>query len=115
MEKIVFSAGAPTSAHQGSVIIPKLVKAFSKLGYIFESRHYPGVRSLIESNSGRVDGELHRVKEFHEVSNHKYPNLVRIDYKMTSVWLAIFSMNESIKINSWKDLSKYRVSYYRGR
>lgn len=115
LQMIVFSAGAPLSSYQGKIIVPKLKKAFSKLGYSFGAKSYPSARSLIESNSGNVDGELHRVKYFHKVSNNKFPNLIRIDYKMVSIWLSVFSTNKDIEINSWKDLSKYKVAYYRGR
>ena len=66
------------------------------------------------SNAGTVDGELHRVYEFHKVSGGKYPNLIRIESKLLSVWLAAFA-NKEIKIKTWNDLKGYKVIYYRGR
>jgi polar amino acid transport system substrate-binding protein len=44
----------------------------------------------------------------------KYPNLVRIESKLLSVWLSAFSSN-GIIITGWGDLKEYRVAYYRGR
>ena len=35
------------------------------------------------SNNGRTDGEVHRVSNFHSVSNNQYPNLIRIESKLT--------------------------------
>jgi len=61
-----------------------------------------------------VDGELHRVFNFHEVSDGKYPNLIRIDSELMSIWISAFS-TKRVKINSWQDLKYLNVAYYRGR
>lgn len=114
-DRIVFGAGSPLDSHQVQIITPKLKKAFASLGIRFEVRNLPSARSLSESNSGRIDGELHRVKDFHRISGHRYSNLLKIDYKMMSVWLSVYAKSSKIKIDSWEDLSQYRVSYYRGR
>ncbi|OUS21644.1 hypothetical protein A9R01_17695, partial ['Osedax' symbiont bacterium Rs2_46_30_T18] len=39
---------------------------------------------------------------------------IKIDSDLVHVWVVAFSTN-NIKINSWKDLKNYYVSYYRGR
>lgn len=113
-DKIVFSGGAPLDTYQPKVIVPILTEAFKRNGIEFEAKYYPSLRSLMYSNSGIVDGELHRVYEFHDISGGKYPNLIRIESKLLSIWLSAFSITVK-NIKKWEDLKGYKVIYYRGR
>jgi len=103
--EIVFTGGASLKSYQPSIIVPILTEAFKRNGIEFRALYHPSLRSLILANSGKLDGELHRVYDFHKVSMGKYPN---------SVWLSAFSSN-GIIITGWGDLKGYRVAYYRGR
>ncbi|OUR94248.1 hypothetical protein A9Q81_14865 [Gammaproteobacteria bacterium 42_54_T18] len=114
VEEVTFSAGAPLDGFQAQIIIPVLIEAFKRNGVRFKAEHNPSLRSLQKSNSGAVDGELHRIYDFHKVSGGKYPNLIRIDSKILSVWLVAYS-TKNITINNWQDLKKYNVVYYLGR
>ncbi len=114
IEKITFSGGEPLDAYQPSVIVPVLTEAFKRIGIKFNAEYYPGLRSLMMSNSGETDGELHRDFEFHKISENKYPNLIRIEAKLLSVWLIAFATKD-IKIETWHDLKGCDVAYYRGR
>ncbi len=114
VEEVTFSAGAPLDGFQAQIIIPVLVEAFKRNGIRFKAEHNPSLRSLQKSNSGTVDGELHRVYNFHKVSGGKYSNLLRIDSKILSVWLVAYATKE-ININNWQDLKHYQVAYYLGR
>ncbi len=114
VDEVTFSAGAPLDSFQGQIIISVLNEAFKRNGIKFNAEYNPSLRSLERSNTGRVDGELHRVYDFHRVSNHQYPNLIRIESKLLSVWVAAFA-KENIKIKKWSDLKDYRVVYYLGR
>ena len=114
IDEVTFSAGAPLNGFQAQVIIPILKEAFKRNGVQFKAEHNPSLRSLQRSNSGVVDGELHRVYDFHKVSTGKYPNLLRIDSKILSVWLVAYA-TKNISINSWQDLKDYHVVYYLGR
>lgn len=114
VDEITFSAGAPLDGYQARIIVPILSEAFNRNQISFHAEYHPSLRSLRLSNSGEVDGELHRVYNFFEVSNGKYPNLLRIESLLLSVWLSAFATKD-IKIESWKDLKKYTVIYYRGR
>jgi polar amino acid transport system substrate-binding protein len=114
INEITFSAGAPLDGYQARIIVPILSEAFKRNQIRFHAKYYPSLRSLQLSNSGEVDGELHRVDNFFEVSDGKYPNLLRIDSLLLSVWLSAFS-TQNIKLESWEDLRNYRVIYYRGR
>jgi len=114
IDEITFSAGAPLDGYQAKIIVPILSEAFKRNQIRFHAKYYPSLRSLQLSNSGEVDGELHRVYNFSEVSDGKYPNLIRIESLLLSVWLSAFSTKD-IKIESWEDLKGYTVIYYRGR
>jgi len=114
VDEVTFSAGASLKEFQAQVIIPILIEAFKRNGVRFKAEHNPSLRSLQKSNSGAVDGELHRVRDFHKVSSGKYPNLIRIDSKILSVWMAAYAIKD-IKISRWKDLKNYNVVYYLGR
>jgi len=111
---VTFSGGAPLNTYQPKVIIPILKEAFRRNGVIFNAEHNPSLRSLQLSNSGIVDGELHRVFNFHKVSNGEYPNLVRIESQLLSIWVTAFATKE-FEISNWADLSPHQVAYYRGR
>jgi len=113
-DKIIFSGGAPLNTYQPSLIVPILTEAFKRNNIKFEAVYYPSLRSLISSNVGETDGELHRIYDFHTVSNNKYSNLIRIESELISTWMTIYSMNNII-INSWDDLKNYKIAYYRGR
>ncbi|NQZ52468.1 MAG: transporter substrate-binding domain-containing protein [Moritella sp.] len=112
--EIVFTAGASLKSYQPSIIVPILTEAFKRNGIKFRAVHHPSLRSLMLSNGGRYDGELHRVYDFHQVSDGKYPNLIRIESKLLSVWLSVFS-TKGISISGWDSLKGYSVAYYRGR
>jgi len=111
---VSFTGGAPLDSYNPSITVPLLAEAFKRNGIKFYAEYQPSLRSLKLSNSGVFDGELHRVHNFHIVSKAKYPNLLRIESLLLSVWLAAFS-TRPLKISSWKDLQGLKVAYYRGR
>jgi len=114
VKEVTFSAGAPLVNYQASLIIPILTEAFKRNGIKFNAHYYPSLRSLMMSNSGKSDGELHRVYDFHQLSAGKYSNLIRIESKLLSVSLAVFA-KKNIKIENLDDLKAYTAVYYRGR
>jgi len=109
-----FTGGAPLDSYNPSITVPLLTEAFKRNGIKFYAEYQPSLRSLKLSNSGVFDGELHRVHNFHIVSKAQYPNLLRVESQLLSVWLAAFS-TRPLKISSWKDLQGLKVAYYRGR
>ena len=109
-----FASGAPLDVYQARVIIPILTEAFSQQNVEFNAVYLPSLRALQISNSGMLDGELHRVAGFHEITQDKYNNLIKIDHKLLSVYLAIFA-KEDVIVDNWDDLNHYALAYYRGR
>ena len=112
-DKFTFSGSLPRNSYQPMIIIPLLTEAFRRNGHAFEFLQLPAKRSLIESNSGRTDGEVHRVSDFHKVSNNQFPNLIRIESKMLSVFISVFA-NKDLKIENTGDLSGLIIAYKRG-
>ncbi|EPJ53500.1 MAG: hypothetical protein OFPI_10710 [Osedax symbiont Rs2] len=112
--EIVFTGGASLKSYQPSIIVPILTEAFKRNGIQFHAVYHPSLRSLMLANSGKFDGELHRIYDFHKISKGKYPNLIRVESKLLSVWLSVFSASD-ISISGWDSLKGYRVAYYRGR
>lgn len=113
--EIVFSSDLPLDSYQPATIIAKLEKAFAMSGVKFSTINLPSNRSLALSNEGVIDGEISRVGNLHEVTNHKYSNLVRIEHKVLSVWISVFSNQSDIEVNSTADLKNYSVCFINGR
>lgn len=111
---ITFSGGAPLGTHQPAVIVPVLKEAFKRNGYSFQAEAYPSERSLMLSNRGQTDGELHRIYDFQTVSKHRYPNLIRIDEPILAVHPAIFS-TQNLDVEGMHDLSGLVIGYQAGR
>lgn len=112
---LVISAGSELTAHQPQIIIPILTEALKRAGYSLKPVHYPSPRSLLYSNSGVVDGEMHRIDEFHDVSKGSYPNLYRINSPVMSAYIAAFATDNTIDISTFSDLIPYAVAFKRGR
>ncbi|MGL1894502.1 MAG: transporter substrate-binding domain-containing protein [Spirochaetaceae bacterium] len=110
-----FTGGAPLDSYQSITIIPILKEVFKKMNKKVTFKYNPSLRSLKLSNSGEYDGELHRVYDFHEITNKKYSNLIRIDTYMMSIHLSYFTTIKGLNIKNREDLAQYKVAYYRGR
>ena len=111
---ITFTGGQPLNQYSPSIIVPILTEAFKRNGISFKAVHHPSLRSLVYSSTGRLDGELHRVYDFYNVSDGKYPDLIRIESEMLTIWFAVFS-TKKITFDTWDDLKKHKVSYSRGK
>jgi len=114
-DDFVFSGGAPLDTYQPLIVVPLLTEAFKRAGHSFKAIHYPSLRSLKSSNSGKTDGELHRVFQFHQVSKGKYHNLIRIESELIRTALGIFTQKNNAAIGAIDDLAGYRIALKRGR
>ncbi len=114
-KEVLFVGGAPLDTYQPRMISALLTEAFKRNGVQFKAKHYPSPRALMMSNSGAADGELHRVYDFHEVSKGQYPNLVRIESQLMSIYMAVFSNGaETMKVDR-EQLKTSTIGYLRGR
>ena len=64
VKEVRFSGGAPLNSYLPRVITPILFEAFKRHGTTFSTSYRPSLRSLIVTNRGEYDGELHRVYNF---------------------------------------------------
>lgn len=114
-QSLVFAAGAPLKEYQPCVISSLMREACARLGIAFKTVHYPSPRALEYANSGKVDGDLHRVYDLLKLSDGKYPNLVRINSQLMTIYLAAFAQKGANSVDGLNDLQGYRVGYLRGR
>jgi len=91
-----------------------LQEALRRNNIHYQSIYVPSKRSLSWSNSGKVDGELMRVKNIAQLSPANTQNLVRIEQPIIEIQLAAFT-NKNITLSGWSSLRGYRVHYLRGR
>ncbi len=106
-EDMVFSIIASNPAQIRASEILK--KAYGNLGISAEFINLPGRRALEYSNSGKVDGEVFRIKTI----NEKYQNLVRVRAPIMS-FQGVAYATKPLHINRWQDLKPYRVGILRG-
>jgi ABC-type amino acid transport substrate-binding protein len=101
-DKLVFST------IQKSNITPLLKEvvqeAYKQIGIQVEIKEMPAARSLLELNSGRVDGELARTKYIELDST----NLIRVPIRIYVHETVAFT-KKSIDINGWESLKPYRL------
>jgi len=88
-------------------IAPKVVKivstAYEKLGHEVEIKYLPPMRSLVEANAGRVDGELGRMP----VIEPNYPNLMRVPVTIVEFdFVAIKLKDTKGFIEHWDNLKE---------
>jgi len=86
-------------------------EAFQRLGYDFKYEIYPPARVSAMVNSGEMDGEALRSKNYNEI----YTNLVLVDESVFSLTVQAFVVRSDIRIENWESFrdSGYRVEYYR--
>jgi hypothetical protein len=84
-------------------------------GWSMELVPLPGIRSLVESNAGRLDGEAGRVSLIAETGD--YPELIQVPVPILRLHLSAFGVDSSIVINGWESIisGRYRVGIAGGR
>ncbi len=87
-----------------------LEKAYARLGISIELQEFPSFRALIKSNTGAVDGELHRIANLEK----QYTNLIRVPVSIISSEIVVFSKNHLFVVNGWKSLQSYKIAIIRG-
>ncbi len=92
---------APLSASSLAV----LKAAYAKLDIQVEGVPLPPARSLTESNAGRTDGEVHRIKAIAQ----DLPNLIRIDVPVNHVESLAITCNTSLKNPSIDTIRDLRI------
>jgi len=87
-------------------------EAFRRIGFGFTLKTYPGKRALIQCNTGKTDGEAHRI--YGITDNGKYPNLVRIPEIQQIIYNYAYASYKINLDNGWEDLAPYKVAVQSG-
>lgn len=112
--EIVLAGDTPFNIRSSKIIIATLEEALNRLGREFSPVLLPSKRALQVANDNQIDGLLHRVANFHEITNHQYPNLIRVESPVFSIYWSGFANDKDIQIDNWADLKNYTVGYMRG-
>lgn len=87
-----------------------LTEAYRRLGITIRVRNYPAARALIESNSGKVDGELYRMAGISD----RFHNLIMVPTPISSIEWMVFTRDQDLKVNGWESLASFNVAVERG-
>ncbi len=82
-----------------------LVEAYKRLGIHLDIVTLPAERALQKSNSGKLDGEVNRIKGI----ERKYKNLVAIPVPVNHFEGVAFTKNLNIAINGWESLKSLSI------
>ncbi|WP_297834875.1 transporter substrate-binding domain-containing protein [uncultured Roseibium sp.] len=92
------------------VAVGYLQKAYSSLGIELEIVENTPSRALVESTSGKTDGEVIRIGSVGD----RYPTLVRVDVPLLSVVAYGYTNRADLKDKSLEDLKSLRAGHVRG-
>ncbi len=115
LKTVRFSINQPENTYYYRFANLEYTEAFARLGYGFELYALPSERGLLESNSGRMDGDAGRIR-FNSALAAAYPNLVRVTEEIASVLIGAYTADDAIHLNSWKDFTSRNlvIGYSRG-
>jgi polar amino acid transport system substrate-binding protein len=92
----------------GQIVLPKI---YQKLGISITIKPMPGQRAMLETASGRTDGEIMRIWSY----GIEHPDSLRIPtpyYQLET--MAFYKAGSSVDIKSAKDLANYSLLKVRG-
>ena len=107
--ELVFAAGGDDRSVSNATAIRVLETAYQQLDYQIRITALPGARALKLSNSGALDGELHRISDL----SADYPNLVQIPVPVVRVPQLAYAKKE-IRLSGWESLRPYSLAITRG-
>jgi polar amino acid transport system substrate-binding protein len=87
-----------------------IVEAGKRIDVKISFRHMPAVRSLVASDSGTTQGELHRVEGLEKL----YPNLIRVPEPVVIDQFVGFAATPDMVIKDWRQTGDLQISYPRG-
>lgn len=111
-EEVVFCSINKKNSQLYKISDAVLTHAFRSLGIQFSLISFPPKRIPIEINSGKIDGDTHRIYDFNR--ENKYPNLIRVEESIQRVDQSVFTRLDNLKVNGWESLSSYKVLYLSG-
>ncbi len=99
-------------SRQGAWLELIYTEVFNRMNMNLSYEGYPAARASIMSDSGEVDGEIHRVVSY----GNSHPNMIRVEENHFSLNFSAFSFDDSIRLDGWESLKEtdYKVEYRRG-
>lgn len=106
--KIILASGGAVLGKVSSLV---LTEAYKRAGIDFEIKEISSVeRVLVESNSGRLDGEVNRLP----VIEKKYANLIRVPTPINIMETVVFTKNKTFVVNGWDSIRPYSIVIRKG-
>ena len=100
--------------HKTESIIRTIVlleQAFDSLGYNVEFRYRPDKRSILEANSGQVDGDFLRILTIAE----DYTNMIVVPEPLAEASIVAFSLQPNIDLSNYAiEEHQYNIGYIAG-
>ncbi len=87
-----------------------VAEAGKRIGLTINFKTQPAQRSLITSNEGRTDGELHRIEGLERF----YPNLIRVPQAILIDSFVGFAAMPGVKVKDWTHTDHLKIYYPRG-
>lgn len=87
-----------------------LREAYGRLNITMRTHHVPAKRALYISNSGKVDGELHRVDGISAI----WQDLIQVPVAINCIKATAYSINHHFDVKGWDSLKSYKVGIRRG-
>ena len=86
-------------------------EAFHRLGIEFNYVIYPPARASAMADSGLIDGEALRNRDYNDI----YTNLVPVEESIFALSVHAYVINPEISLDSWESFrgTGYKVEYYR--
>ena len=102
---------APLSAEGNGIIDKLVVEAFQRIGKRACVSALPCERSLMNADSGIIDGDILRIPE---VIATRYPHLVGVAEPLYSFPMSCFALRKDVRVRSLGDLLPLRVGHILG-
>jgi polar amino acid transport system substrate-binding protein len=109
-DEIVLAAGGIENDPFDKISQEVLKKAYKRIDMDVSFLTLPPPRALRMSNSGLIDGEMHRVVDV----DREFENLIMIPVSINTVNVVAFVKTKDITINNLEDLGSYKIGVVRG-
>ncbi|MBT3989761.1 MAG: transporter substrate-binding domain-containing protein [Rhodospirillaceae bacterium] len=101
---VVFSKPGPLDFH-AQISENILKEAYARIGIVITTKEFSGERALRESNSGRLDGEVNRIRGI----DKNYKNLRIVPVAINALKGTVFTKLPELKIRKWQDLKSLTI------
>lgn len=109
-EKLTLSGGGEDNDPFDRISKEVLTEAYRRIGIEISFKTLPPLRALKLSNTGKLDGEMHRVTDIEKT----HPNLIKIPVPINKIEVIAFTIKEDITIQNTNDLKPYTIGIRHG-